>query len=184
MKSELERVATTTTDALHSILEIEAPNKLQEVSRKIKTLSGSIEKCRAVMAANHHLLLNALSDEIGHDRAVKVGRNALFKVGIIIGEESGKRLGVGESIKDLLMAARLMYRILGISFTVKEEGGYYYMKFHRCALSDHYSELTCAVMSAIDEGVIRGLNPRASMNFERKITSGFSTCLACVRITS
>jgi hypothetical protein len=183
IKSELERVATTTTDALLSILEEEAPSQHQRISQQTKTLSGSIEKYRAVMAANHSLLLKALSDEIGHDRAVEMGRDALFKVGLTIGEESGKRLGVGEGIKELFMAARVMYNILGIEFSIKEEG-YHYMEFHRCSLSDHYSELTCTVMSAIDEGVIRGLNPRASMSFKRRITSGFSTCLACVKITS
>jgi hypothetical protein len=184
IKSELERVATTTTDALQSLLEEVAPSQHQIISKQIKPLSGSIEKYRAVMAANHSLLLKVLSDEIGHDRAVEMGRDALFKVGITIGEESGKRLGVGDNIEDLFMAARLMYSILGIEFSIKEEGGHHYMEFHRCALSVHYSELTCTVMSAIDEGVIRGLNPRASMSFKRRITSGYSTCLACIKITS
>lgn len=184
IKSELERVANTTTDALRSLLEEVAPSKLQKVSMQIKTPSGSIENRRAVMAANHSLLLKALSDGVGHDRAVEVGRDTLFKVGVSLGEESGKRLGVGDSIKDLLMAARVMYDVLGIRFTVNGEGGDHHMEFHRCALSDHYSELTCTVMSAVDEGVVRGLNPRASMSFERRITSGFPTCLACVRITS
>jgi hypothetical protein len=183
IKSELERVAITTTNALQSILKEVAPSQHQRISMQTKTLSGSIEEYRAVMAANHSLLLKALSDEIGYDRTVEMGRNALFKVGLTIGEESGKRLGVGESIKELFMAARVMYNILGIEFSIKEEE-YHYMEFHRCSLSDHYSELTCTVMSAIDEGVIRGLNPRASMSFKRRITSGFSTCLAYVKITA
>jgi hypothetical protein len=181
-KSEVDRVAAMTTDALSSLLEEEASSELQKVSMQIKTPSGSIEKRRAVMAANHRLLLKALSDGVGHDKAVEVGREALFKVGVSIGEDSRKRLGVGDNIEDLLMAARVMYGVLGISFTVKEEGGDHRIEVHRCALSKHYTELTCKVMSTVDEGVVRGLNPRASMSFERKITSGFPTCTACIRI--
>jgi hypothetical protein len=175
-KSEVDRVAATTTDALRSVLEEEAPSELQKVSTEIKTPSGSIEKRRAVMAANHSLLLKALSDG--------VGREALYKVGVSLGEDSRRRLGVGDSVEDLLTAARVMYSVLGISFTVKEEGGDNHMEVYRCALSEHYNELTCTVLSAVDEGVFRGLNPRASMSFERRITSGFPTCMACIRIAS
>jgi hypothetical protein len=183
-KSEVDRVAATTTDALRSVLEEEAPSELQKVSTEIKTPSGSIEKRRAVMAANHSLLLKALSDGVGRDRAVELGREALYKVGVSLGEDSRRRLGVGDSVEDLLTAARVMYSVLGISFTVKEEGGDNHMEVYRCALSEHYNELTCTVLSAVDEGVFRGLNPRASMSFERRITSGFPTCMACIRIAS
>jgi len=181
-KSEFDRAAAMTTDALRSLLEQVAPSELQKVSMQIKTPSGSIEKRRAVMAANHRLLLKALYDGVGHDRAVELGRETLFKVGVSLGEESRKRLGVGDSVKDLMMAARVMYGVLGIRFTFKEEGGDHQMEVHWCALSEHYTELTCTVLSAVDEGVFRGLNPRASMSFERKITSGFPTCTACIRI--
>jgi hypothetical protein len=183
-KSEVDRVAATTTDALRSVLEQVAPRELQKISMQIKASTGSIEKRRAVMAANHSLLLKALSDGVGHDRAVELGRETLFKVGISLGEESRKRLGVGDSTEDLLMAARVMYSVLGISLTVKEEGGDHRIEVHRCALSEHYSELTCTVLSAVDEGVVRGLNSRASMSFERRITSGFPTCKARIRIAS
>jgi hypothetical protein len=183
-KSELDRAAAMTTDALLSVLEKEAPNKLQKVSTEIKTLSGSIEKRRAAMAVNHSLLLKALLDEVGHDKTVELGRETLFKVGVLLGEESRRRLGVGDSIEDLFTAARVMYSVLGIRFTVEEEGGDHRIEVHRCELSEHYNELTCAVLSAVDEGVFRGLNPSASLSFERKITSGFPTCMAYIRIAS
>jgi hypothetical protein len=183
-KSQVDRVSDMTTDALRSVLEEEAPSELQKVSTEIKTPSGSIEERRASMAANHSLLLKALLDGVGRDKAVELGRETLFKVGVSLGEESRRRLGVGSSIEDLLTAARVMYSVLGISFTVKEEGGDHRIEVHRCALSEHYNELTCTVLSAVDEGVFRGLNPRASMSFERKITSGFPTCMAYVRIAS
>ena len=183
-KSEVDRVAAMTTDTLRSVLEQVAPSELQKVSMQIKTPWGSIEERRAVMATNHCLLLKVLSDGIGRDRAVELGREALFKVGVSLGEESRKRLGVGDSVEDLLMAARVMYRVLGIRFKVKEKGGDHRIEVYRCALSEHYSELACTVLSAVDEGVVKGLNPRASMSFERRITSGFPTCMAYVRIVS
>ena len=184
LKGELDRVAAQTTDALRSLLDEVAPDELRKVSKEIKAPSGSVEERRAAMASNHNVLLKALIDGVGRDRAVEVGREALFRVGVRLGEESRKRLGVGNSIKDLVMAAKVLYRVLGIGFTVHGRGGEYRIEVHRCALSAHYSELTCAVLSAVDEGVVRGLNPLASMRFERKITSGFPTCLASVRISS
>lgn len=184
IRSELDRVAAQTTDALRSLLEENAPGELQRISTEIKTPSGSIEKRRAVMAANHRVLLNALTKGIGRDKAVEVGREALFKVGVRLGEESRKRLGVGESVEDLLAAARVMYAVLGIRFTVDGEGGEHLIEFHRCPLSKQYSELTCTVTSALDEGVFKGLNPKASMSFKRRMTSGFPTCVAGITIAS
>jgi len=184
LKGEVDRVAATTTDALRSLLKELAPGELEKVFKEIKTPSGSIEERRAVMAANHSLLLKALSDGIGHDRAVEVGRETLYKVGVSIGEESRKRLGVGDSVEDLFTAARVMYSVLGIRFTVNREGGDYRIEVYRCPLSKQYSEFTCTVTSAIDEGVFKGLNPKASMSFKRKITSGFPTCTANVTISS
>jgi hypothetical protein len=136
------------------------------------------------MAANHRILLNALSNGIGRDRAVELGREALFKVGVRLGEESRRRLGIGDGVKDMLAAARVMYSVLGIRFTVDGEDGEHRIEFHRCPLSKQYSELTCTVTSAIDEGVFKGLNPKASMSFKRRMTSGFPTCVAYVTISS
>ena len=184
IKGELDRVAAQTTEALFSLLEEEAPGELKRVSTEIKTPSGSIEERRAVMAANHSVLLKALSDGIGRDRAVEVGREALFEIGVRLGEESRRRLGVGDSVEDLLMAAHVMYSVLGIRFTVNEKSGEYLIEVYRCPLSKQYSDFTCTITSAIDEGVFKGLNPRASMNFKRKMTSGFPTCMAYVTISS
>jgi len=148
-KSEVDRVAAMTIDALRSVLEQAASSELDKVYTQIKTPSGSIENRRAVMAANHNLLLQTLSDGVGHDKAVELGRETLFKIGISLGEELRGRLGVGDSVEDLLTTARVMYRILGISFTVKGEDGGHRIEVHRCALSEHYSEFTCTVLSAV-----------------------------------
>jgi len=182
LKNELDRVSAQTTEALCSLLDEKAPAELEEVSRRIKPLSGSIEERRAAMATNHSTLVEALSKVIGYDRAVDAGRESLFRVGVRLGEESRIRLGVGESIGDLLLAARVLYRVLGISFDAHWSGDGLQVVVDRCALSGHYSELACIVMSAVDEGAVRGLNPLISMRFERRITSGFPTCVARVNV--
>lgn len=184
VKGELDRVSAQTTDALRSLLDDVAPDELGKVSEEIKVPSGSVDERRAAMVSNHNVLLKALIHGVGRDKAVEVGRKTLFRVGVRMGEETRKRLGVGNSINDIVMAAKVLYRVLGIGFIVHGGGGEYRIEVHRCALSAHYSEQTCAVLSAVDEGVVRGLNPLASMRFESKITSGFPTCLASVRIVS
>ena len=180
IRSELDRIAAQTTEALCSLLREKAPNDHEEVSSKIRPLSGSIEERRAVMASNHRVLVEALSNGIGFDGAVDVGREALFMVGVRLGEESRVRLGVGDSIRDLLLAARVLYRVLEISFTAERDGQRIRIVVERCALSCYYSELACIVLSAVDEGVVRGLNPNVAMRFEKRKTAGSPTCVARV----
>ncbi len=180
IKSELDRIAAQTTEALCSLLGEKAPYDLDDAVSKIRPLSGSIEERRAVMASNHHILVEALSNRVGFDEAVDVGRAALFEVGVRLGEDSRMRLGVGDSSRDLLLAAKILYRVLGISFTAHGDSKELEIVVERCALARHYSELTCIVLSAVDEGVVRGLNPVLAMRFEKRMTAGPPTCVARV----
>jgi hypothetical protein len=79
---------------------------------------------------------------------------------------------------DLMKAARVLYGILGIEFSIVEYPDGERMKVSRCALSGHYSHETCIIMSAIDEGTVSGLNQRARMQFEGHITGGSPHCIA------
>ncbi|MCX6649029.1 MAG: L-2-amino-thiazoline-4-carboxylic acid hydrolase [Candidatus Bathyarchaeota archaeon] len=143
---------------------------------------GSINERRAAMASNHNALVKALIDGIGEDKAVEIGRAALFKVGQDLGEEARIRFSVGDSLEDLILAARVMYKVLGIDFDVHGGGKELTIEIDRCALSETYSEITCMVTSAADEGVVRGLNPSVRMRFETRITSGYPTCVARIKI--
>jgi len=148
---------------------------------EVSPLSGGIDERRAVMAKNHNLLVNALAKEIGVVEAVKKGRDALFKMGLSIGEDVRFRLGVRDSVEDLILAARILYKVLGISFVVRErKDNALEIEIDRCALSQYYSELTCEVLSAADEGVVMGLNSKIRMEFKRRMTAGFPSCIACV----
>ena len=46
------------------------------------------------------------------------------------------------------------------------------LRIKYCELSTLYSSETCEIMSAVDEGVLKGLNNQLSMNFQTKITEG------------
>jgi hypothetical protein len=179
LSMELDRVRTMTLEALDSIIEDHCPD--MEVPGHPQ-VARDLEGQREEMAAMHRERVDLLADCLGVERAVELGRKRLFEVGVKLGKEARSRLGVGDSLKDTLRAARILYRVLGIEFTFEpvERGGT--LSVHRCALSRRYSELTCRVMSATDEGVLRGLNPSLGLSFIRTIPGGARGCEAKILI--
>ncbi len=176
---ELDRVASKTTGAL---IEVIKNNTTLEVSSEVHHLTGNLEERRSVMAKQHSVLVAALVEALGRNRAVLLGREALFRVGRELGEESRRRLGV-ENPYDVVKAAKILYRVLGIEFNVRwvdDIRGV--MTVNRCALAKEYSELTCQVLSAADEGVMSGLASNATMRFKEKLTDGSSACIAEITI--
>ena len=182
LKGHLEMVSALTTGALETLLAERAAKAAPRLHPPMRPLVGNLSECRAAMAWNHNALVESLVEEIGEKQAFDLGRQSLFKVGLTIGEEFRRTLGVGDDIDDLIMAARALYKVLGISFAVEHQGDGLEMVVQRCALSHYYSEKACMLLSAVDEGVIRGLNPRVGMRFDRMITSGFPTCIARIWI--
>ena len=135
------------------------------------------------MAQTQAELVETLEAKIGHEEAVRLGREALFSVGQNLGKQARKRLGVRDNPKDLTRAARILYRVLGIEF---------HLEWHskskataiidRCVLAEQYSKLTCEVLSATDEGVINGLQPKVTMKFKQYMTSGCKNCRADINL--
>ncbi len=137
------------------------------------------------MAKQHEELVEALASALGREKALELGRKALFEVGRNLGIESRAKLGVGNNPKDLIKAAKILYRVLGIDFTVEtSEKTQATLVVSRCALSRQYSEFTCRVLSATDEGVVKGLEPHANMTFKEVLTSGCRNCRAKIEFTS
>jgi hypothetical protein len=169
LNKELDNVARKTIEGLNNVLKQHA------------LLKGNLEETRAIMAKTHNNQVNALIEELGYENAVKIGRKAMFKVGYELGQEARRKLGVGNSFKDLEIAARILYKILGIEFKIKDEDNNIIMVVNRCALSKYYSVEACIVLSAADEGVVRGLNENMDMKFKERITEGASECMACIR---
>ena len=174
---ELNEVSKLTTQVLKETLRSRAPNA--SLGDEVSETTRSIIEKREAMAKKHTILVNALVEALGQETAVKVGREGLFRAGKQLGSKNRKRLSIGDSQEDLVKAAKIMYRVLGIDFSVEWLGpNQAILTVERCALAKNYSELTCKVLSATDEGVLNGLNPNITMKFEKTITSGCKVCVA------
>ena len=103
----------------------------------------------------------------------------MFSVGVKLGKQTRSKLGVSDNPKDLTKAAKILYRVLGIEFHLEWlDNSNAKAIINRCALAEQYSKLTCEVLSATDEGVIKGLQPNVTMKFEEYMTSGCKNCRA------
>jgi predicted ArsR family transcriptional regulator len=179
IRKEVANVSEQTSSALQTLLAKYAPQESPVYSEEPS--ARKISEQRANMAQTHRELVEKLETVLGRKEAVKLGRDALFDVGRRLGEETRHKLGVSDNPEDLEKAAKILYRILGIDFTLKwQDSTHAIAVINRCALADRYSALTCEVLSATDEGVIRGLQPNVKMHFEEYITSGCKNCKAAI----
>ena len=148
-----------------------------------KPLKGNLKERRLIMAKGHNIRVKRLIDELGFEDALKIGRTELFKAGYMMGCDARNRLGV-KTVKDAIVAARILYRVLGINFTAEENRKDVVLRIKSCELATQYSPETCKIMSAADEGVLKGLNNKMSMRFIKRITEGAEECTACISINS
>jgi hypothetical protein len=178
IKTELAKVDKATTNALLEAIKTYAPNT--KVKANLKR-SGSVGERRRQMAKTHAALVEVLVDAVGKERAVQLGREALFAACTKLGQETRQRLGV-KSQADMVEASRVIYRVLGIDATLAwQSNEVATLTVHRCALAQEYAELTCKVLSAADEGVFNGLSPKATMVFSEKLTGGCEKCVAALK---
>ena len=177
IRRELAYVSDHTTIAIESLL---AKYRSTEFAAATKQqMPVSLEQQRANMAQTHAKLVETLEAELGHEKAVTLCRETLFSIGESLGIQTRSRLGVGNNPKDMIEAAKILYRIFGIEFHIKWlDKSKATLIIDRCALAEHYSKLTCEVLSATDEGIIQGLQPNAKMLFKEYMTSGCKNCRA------
>lgn len=180
LKKELDNVAVNTIEGLNIVLKKYAPWKMEEILKEDEVLTGTIEERRAIMARAHNNRVKALIEEFGYEEAVKVARKSMFEVGYQLGQDARRRLGVGDDFKDLQIAAKILYKVLGIEFKIENREGNIIMIVNHCALSKYYTREACVVLSAADEGVVHGLNENMNMKFKERITDGSSECIACI----
>ncbi len=178
IQRELTNLSNKTTETLRALLAVHAPQQKDPVTDQLQT-TKSIEKQRANMAQTHARLVEALEAAVGHEKAVALGKESLFAVGVELGKQTRNKLGVGENPNDLIKASKILYRVLGIDFHIEwfDESNAVAV-IERCALAEQYSKLTCEVLSATDEGVIKGLQPNVTMKFKEYITGGCNNCRA------
>ena len=178
-RRELDRILGATTRALNVLLFINQPGVQEEVVDNDPQLRGGLAKRREIMSYMQSIRVVTLAVSMGREAAVELGRATMYEVGLLLGERARARLGVGDSMDDLVRAARVMYRVLGIDFRVERPSpDRAVLRVSRCALSKWYTNDACLVMSAADEGVVRGLNPAVGMTFSRRIAYGAPECEA------
>lgn len=179
---ELNRVAKMTIDGLDNLLRKYAPEALNVINKDKMPMEGNLEERRTKMAADHNIRVDALIKSLGYDKAIKIGRESMFRVGQKLGREAKNRLNVGDNIQDLILAARILYKVLGIEFRVERQKDKTLLLVQRCALARYYSPETCMVLSAADEGVVRGLNERVDLIFKERITENAPECIAQIQL--
>jgi hypothetical protein len=180
---ELENISNQTTTALEALLSKYAIKEVNVKNEK-QQQATSIQQQRATMAQTQSKLVEALEAAIGRKEAVRLGREALFLVGQDIGKQTHIKLGVSDNPKDLIKAAKILYRVLGIEFHLEWlDNSNAKAIIDRCALAEQYSKLTCEVLSATDEGVIKGLQPNVTMKFEEYMANGCKACIANIHFS-
>ena len=181
IRRELENISDKTTKALDILTSKYAAKTFDAENQRQRP--KSIQEQRAAMAQTQAKLVETLATSVGHDEAVKLGREILFSVGQDLGKQARSSLGVGDSPKDLTRAAKILYHILGIEFHLEwHDQSSATLIIDRCALAEQYSKTTCEIMSATDEGVINGLQPKLTMKFKEYMTSGCKNCRASINL--
>jgi hypothetical protein len=101
--------------------------------------------------------------------------NRLFGAALALGSGYRLRLRV-RGTRDAMAAARLIYRGLGIDFRGSAEGK---VVIRRCAFAAVYTPRVCALISALDRGLLAGLTGGGVLEFRQRITEGADSCRAC-----
>jgi hypothetical protein len=133
---------------------------------------------RIAMAEKHAQLVKILIERKGMAAGVREGRKVMYATGVNLGKDLRRELHLSDDLDDIIDAAELLYRILGIDFTVESNGKNAKLLVRRCSLSHSYGIQTCEVISAMDEGVVEGLSSRAKMKFIKRNAEGPNPCEA------
>ena len=180
LKRELDNIARNTIEGLNDVIKLYTPWRMEKLIEEDEVLRGNVEKRRFIMVNAHNRRVKILIEELGYEEAVKIARKSMFEVGFRLGQVTRRRLRVGNDFKDLQLAAKIMYKVLGIEFKIEYKDDNVIMIVNRCALSKYYTQEGCIVLSAADEGAVHGLNENMEMKFKERITDGISECIACI----
>lgn len=78
---------------------------------------------------------------------------------------------------DFHAALRIVYRALGIDLRVSQFGE---AVIRKCFFSRFYSAPVCRLMSALDDGLVRGLSAGSGLRFTHRLTEGSPCCRAVI----
>lgn len=101
-------------------------------------------------------------------------RERLYRNALAMGRELGSVYRI-RSRRDALQMGRIIYKVLKIDFRGDGACG---IVVKRCFFSSYYSAEVCALISAIDEGMMAGLTSGLKLRFIERITDGNECCKA------
>lgn len=111
----------------------------------------------------------ALALGIGEDAGERLYRGARG-----FGEELREALGV-RTAKDAMVAARLLYRAIGIDFEGRPDGA---VVIRSCRFAKTYGPEVCRLISSLDRGILAGLSAGGDLRFAARLTEGRDACRA------
>lgn len=113
-------------------------------------------------------------EALGSGRDLDSLERRLYRAGFSMGARYRIRLKV-HTPAGAMTAARLIYRGLGIDFVGFEDGE---AVIRKCSFARLYSPRVCALVSAMDRGLLAGLSNGGELRFYRRITEGARSCRA------
>jgi hypothetical protein len=110
----------------------------------------------------------------GEPAALVALERRLYRVARGLGGRYRLQLGV-RSPGEALAAARVIYRALGIDFRGSADGQ---IIIRRCYFAAAYTPHVCALVSALDRGLLAGLAGGGELHFGQRLTEGACCCRA------
>jgi hypothetical protein len=98
----------------------------------------------------------------------------LFQKASELGTKLRRKL-VPRNAGDVMRLSRVLYRILGISFSGRPDGR---VVIRDCYFSRFYTGRVCRLVSALDAGAASGLSGGGKLEFSQRMTEGHDRCLA------
>jgi hypothetical protein len=111
---------------------------------------------------------------IGRPEVREKVRERLYNNAFALGCELRRKFRI-RTLRDALQMGRIISTVLNIDF---REGGAGGIVIRRCFFSSYYSAEVCALISALDEGIMAGLTSGLKLQFIERITDGRECCMA------
>ena len=100
----------------------------------------------------------------------------LYAAAHSLGLEYRRRLDL-RNFREAISTVHLVYKALGIGFRVTLDGD---VEISHCAFAKVYTPKICALVSALDRGLVAGITGGATLKFTRRITEGATSCRATI----
>jgi hypothetical protein len=111
---------------------------------------------------------------IGRPETREKVRERLYRNAFTLGNELRRKYRI-RTRRHALQMGRIIYKVLKIDFRGDGACG---IVVKRCFFSSYYSAEVCALISALDEGMMAGLTSGLKLQFIERITDGNECCRA------